>query len=92
MSPKWGRVQFWASFFLVSRESRPLASAQIHPVRRAKFDWNAAEIAKAAMISAFPSGVDDAGISMSSKSTYSDRLVNERDRQARGANNPTLMQ
>ena len=55
-------------------------------------DMYAGELGLGNTVSAFPSSVDDAGISVSSKSTYSDRLVNERDRQARGAPNSTFIE
>ena len=53
-------------------------------------DRHAAETAKEAMVSAFPSSVDDAGISAPSRSTYADNFTNERNLQARGASDPAL--
>ncbi len=44
------------------------------------------------MVSAFPSSVDDAGISVASKSTYADQFVTERNLQARGESDPALSQ
>lgn len=55
-------------------------------------DMYAGELGVGNTVSAFPSSVDDAGVSVASKSTYADRFITERTLQARGKSDPALSQ
>ena len=55
-------------------------------------DMHSNELGIGNAVSAFPGSVDDAGISVPSKSTYADQFLTERDLQARGVSDPSVSQ